>query len=334
MPRIKVVLTVEFDADSPDQEVIDLALNQLLLLQPSCSIISKRVIEIDGTVVGENDASSLQSMSIARESRSSARPRSRDGLDGDTYRPDHSDRGRDQRGDSYRPASSTNHASSSRIDSYRPNKNLSSDTATMHPDRMKFMTRSENPKGPYGTRYDALAEGMIFKPSSQSSSVTKPNHGRRGAHYSPPPRRDRSASPARTPRRSERLRSAAATSRVVTRPLGTESAEDLSHLPRKPSERELSHVARLEIWRLKREETMKRIKAGLGALEEPAPRTLAKGPLSERNRFERQQESTCTRLSTNIRSVSSLPPPTSSLNPTFYPNNHIHTNPVTRTRHN
>ena len=299
MPRIKAVLTVEFNVDSPDQEAIELALDELLLLQPSCSLVSKRVIEIDGTAIGENVASSLPSMSIARESRSAPSPSSSDDLDGNTYRPDYSDRGTDQRFDSYRPASSTNHASSSRIDSYRPNEYLS-DTAIMHPDRMKLTTRSETFKGSYGTRYDALVESMIVSPSSQPSSLDKNNRDRGGDHYSPPPCRDRSASPKPTPRRSERLRSAAASGGAISNPPSTDLAEVLSHLPRKLTDRELFLEKRLERRRLKREEIIKRHRAASGALEELAPRVPFKGPSAERNRFAKQQESTYAKLSTNI----------------------------------
>jgi hypothetical protein len=290
---------VEFNADSPDQEAIELALDELLLLQPSCYIVSKRVIEIDGTLIGENGLSSLQSISIARESKSAPSPSSPSGLKGDTYRPDYSDRGTDQRYNSYRPTSSTNHASSSRIDSYRPHEYLS-DTAIMHPDRMKLTTRSENPNGSYGTRYDALVDSMIVSPSSQPSSLDKDNRDRGGDHYTPPPRRDRSASPKRTPRRSERLRSAAASGGAIASPPSTESAVDLSHLPRKLSDRELFLEKRLERRRLKREAIIKRAMAGPGGLEELAPRTPFKGPSAELNRFAKQQESTYAKISTNI----------------------------------
>jgi hypothetical protein len=306
-----VVLTVEFHAESPDQEAIELALDELLLLQPSCSIISKRVVEIDGTVMGENHDSSLLSLSTAGESRSAPSSSLLNGLDGDTYRPDYSDRGNDRgtdlRFDSYRPASSTNHPSSSRIDSYRPNEQLFN-TAIMHPDRMKLATRSENPKGTYGTRYDALIDSMIVSPPSQRCGLDKSNGDRRGEHYSPPARRDRSASPLRTPRRSERLRSAAASSGDIARPSGTDLVEGSSHLPRKPSDRELFLEKRLERRRLKREEITKRNRAGSGALEELAPRTPFKGPSAERNRFAKQLESTYAELSTNIIGLPDLVP--------------------------
>lgn len=311
MPRIIVVLTVQFDADSPDQEIIDLALDQVLVVQPSCKIISKRVAEIDGIAVGGEDPLPLES--IARGSRFSPRDRFRHGVDGDTYRPDYSDRGRDQRFDSYRPGSSAGQASSSRaMDSYRPNEHVSSsNSAIVHPDRQKVMTLSEkvdaltkngelppighhpedSSSGVYGTRYDALIEGMVFTPAPQSSTLKKPNRGHRGAHYSPPPRRDRSASPENRPRRSDRLRSAATSGKDIVSPPGRKPRDDMSDLRKRLSNYEKSQESKLERWRWHREEDEKRTEAGPGSLEELAPKTLAKALPSERNKFEKQQES-------------------------------------------
>ena len=278
MPKIKMALVVEFDADRPDQNTIHLALEQMLHLQPACSMVSKRVIEIDGTAaVGEDDLSSAET--IARYSRSAATMGPRDGVQGDSYRPDYSARSRDQLLDSYRPATLDGHgASSPGIDSYRPNEKVSS---AIHPDRQKIMALSDetvdfpneggglSSSAILGTRYDALVEDMVFTPHSQlltnnSSSNNDTRTRRSGSHYSPPPRRDRSASPQTGRRRSERLRSAPS---------------------RNVSDHETSHKTKLERWKQRRDEDVKRIEATRGSIENLAPLFSAKG------RFERQRES-------------------------------------------
>lgn len=276
---------VEFDADQSDQNTILLALDQILHLQPACSIVSKRIVEIDGTAaVGEDDLSSAET--IARYSRSSATVGPRDGIHGDSYRPVYSERSRDQLLDSYRPGTVDGHGTSSRgIDSYRPNGRVSSDLAAIHPDGQQLMTRSDetndfqneggglSSSATLGTRYDALVEDMVSTPNSQlmtnSNSNNKDTHTRTrtrrsGSHYSPPPRRDRSASPQNARRRSERIRSAPS---------------------RNMSEHETSHKTKLERWKHCRDEEVKRIEAAHGSLEYLAPL------FSDKGRFERQRES-------------------------------------------
>lgn len=114
MPKIKVNLTVEFETDRPDYNV-DLVLDQVLFLQPSCKIISKTLTEIDGAPYSGDVVFS------------------RDGFRENSYRPDYSGRERDQGWiDSYRPGPSVDHVPSSRsmIDSYRPEDRASSDAAS------------------------------------------------------------------------------------------------------------------------------------------------------------------------------------------------------------
>ncbi|ERF73896.1 hypothetical protein EPUS_05908 [Endocarpon pusillum Z07020] len=280
MPKIKMALVVEFDADQSDHNTIHLALDQILHLQPACSIVSKNIIEIDGTpTVGADGLSSAET--IARYSRSSATVGPRDGVQGDSYRPDYSERSRDQLLDSYRPGTLDGHGASSRgIDSYRPNGKVSSDPAAIHPDRQKIMTRSDetidftneggglSSSAVLGTRYDALVEDIVFTPNSQpttnnNSSYKDTRTRRSSSHYSPPPARDRSASPQNGWRRSERLRTAPSRNR---------------------SEHETSHKTKLERWKQRRDEEMKRLEAARGSLEFLAPL------FSDKGRFERQRE--------------------------------------------
>lgn len=258
-----MALVVEFDADQSDQNTILLALDQILHLQPACSIVSKRVVEIDGTAaVGEDD--------IARYSTSSAI---------DSYRPDYSERSRDQLLDSYRPGTVDGHATSSRgFDSYRPNGRVS-DLAAIHPDTQQLMTRSDetndfqNEGGELssstvlGSRYHALVDDMVLTPNSQLMTNNNDTHTRTrrsGSHYSPPPRRDRSASPQNERHRSERLRTAPS---------------------RNMSQRETSHKTKLERWKNRRDEEMKRTEAARGSLEYLAPL------FSDKGKFEKQRES-------------------------------------------
>ncbi|KAF7505315.1 hypothetical protein GJ744_001018 [Endocarpon pusillum] len=287
MPQIKMALVVEFDAVQSDPNTILLELDQILHLQPACSIVSKRVIEIDGTAAaGEDDLSSAETM--ARYSRSSATMGPWDGILGDSYRPDYSERSRHQIIDSYRPGTLDGHGASSRgIDSYRPNGKVSSDPAASHPERQKMMTRSDktidflneggglSSSAVLGTRYDALVENMVFTPRSQimtdnnnNSSSSNNNNDTRtrrsSSHYSLPPARDRSASPQKGSRRSERLRTAPGS--------------------RNMSEHETSHQTKLERWKDRRDGEMKRIEAAPGSLENLA--TL----FSDKGKFERQRE--------------------------------------------
>lgn len=51
MPKIKAILALEFEADGSDQRSIDAALDQVLVLQPSCKVVSKVITEVDRKAV-------------------------------------------------------------------------------------------------------------------------------------------------------------------------------------------------------------------------------------------------------------------------------------------
>ncbi len=279
MPKIRVALLVEFDADQSDQNTIDLALDQILHLQPSCTVISKRFTEIDGTAAGvETDLSSAET--IARYSGSSIPTGRRNSTQGDSYRPDYSERSKDQLLDSYRPGTLDGYGVSSRnIDCYRHDEHVSSNAAAIHPNRHNIVTLSEekldsqivngglSSSAILGTRYDALAEDMVFadtpKPLINNININRTRPRRSGSHYSPPPARDRSASPQNSRRRSERLRSAPS---------------------RKMSEHETTHKTKFEGWKQRRDEGLKRVEANPNSLEGLASIFSAKG------KFENQRE--------------------------------------------
>ncbi len=278
MPKIRVALVVEFDADQSDQDTIDLALDQILHLQPSCKIVSKRVTEIDGTTAGlEDDLFSAETN--ARHSRSSETTGRRDITRGDSYRPDYPERSKDQLLDSYRPGTLDVHGVLSRnIACYRNNEHISSNAAAIYPDRQRTMTVSEETLDSHtgngglsssailGTRYAALAEDMVFghNPKPLTNNDINNSHTRRsGSHYSPPPARDRSASPQNGRRRSERLRSA---------PL------------RNVSQHETTHKTKLERWKQRQDKELKRIETKPNSLEDLASIFSAKG------KFETQRE--------------------------------------------
>ena len=300
MPKIKVALTVEFEVDSADPRTIDLALDQVILLQPSCKIVSKSVIEIDGVAVGGQDP--LSSDFLGKEP-----PReSQNGGHGDSYRPDYAyqDDRDQQRIDRYRPGFSD--GCSRAIDSYRPQFSTSART---RPDRQRVMNPSEKidaritRPGLLGTRFDALIEELAGTANPQPKRNRRDRA--REAHYSPPPRRDRSASPSSSipPRRSDRLRShiTTANSNGTVCPAGqrersrSRSRDSISDLRRKLCEYEESQEGRLEKWgwqRRRDDEDAKRRDVGgrSGSLEQLAPKIVAKGPTGERHKFERQQE--------------------------------------------
>ncbi len=274
MPKIRVALVVEFEADQSDQDTIELALDQILHLQPSCTVVSKRVTEIEGIAVGvEDDLSSAER--VARYSRSSFPTGRQDSTQVDSYRPDYPERSKSQLVDSYRPGTSDGHGALPRnIDCYRHDE-----AAAIHPDRQKIMTLSEDDvdsrnrngclssSATLGTRHDALVQDMVFaytpKPLTNSNNVNNAHSRRSGSHYSPPPVRDRSASPQNGRRRSERLRSAPS---------------------RKTSEHETTHQTKLERRKQRRDEGLKRVENKLNSLEDLASIFSAKG------RFETQKE--------------------------------------------
>ncbi len=337
MPRIKVNLMVEFEADKvgSDQD-IDLALDQVLLLQPSCKLVSKRVAEIDGEVVGGGAGCSLLDPISRRATHASTALWN--GFHGDSYRPDypHHDRDRDRdtgsRFDSYRPAPvslDVDARSFRAVDSYRPKDHLSSDSAAMHPDRQKALSfpvlpelvdnNGELPPIGYekfdpqqaqaiglGTRYDTLIEDMVFPPGDpQSPRPKKKNrHGNRGAHYSPPPRPDRSASPSSSGnalRRSDRLRGdAPGTSRAkeIVWPPGRRSRDLIPDARREGSSEEALENRLVSLSR-KRDEDLKTMDAEPGSLEALASTVVAKDAVGPKNKFEKQWEREYHRCSAN-----------------------------------
>jgi hypothetical protein len=261
MPKIKVNLTVEFETDKPDYNV-DVALDQVLFLQPSCKIISKTLTEIDGIPYFGDVIFS------------------RNGFHEKSYRPDYSGHERDQgRIDSYRPGPSVDHVPSSRsvIDSYRPEDRASSDAVRGNADRQNETNPSKytenSTSGVLDTRYGPLIADMIVSPDPQSSRTGK-IRGRHPEHYSPPPRRDRSASPPRAVRRSDRLRSAPSSKEVVWPPR-REPRDPMSDVRRK--------LAAYE-------EEMKLPDAEPGSLEALAAKSALNASIRPDSRFERQRE--------------------------------------------
>jgi hypothetical protein len=261
MPKIKVNLTLEFEIDKPEHNV-ELVLDQVLLLQPSCKIISKTLTEIDDVPYSGDVIFS------------------RNGFHENSYRPDYSGRERDQgRIDSYRPGPSVDHVPSSRsmIDSYRPKDRASSDAARGNADRQYETNPSEDTEnstsGVLDTRYGPLIADMIIPPGPQSSRTRK-IRGRHPEHYSPPPRRDRSASPPCAVRRSGRLRSAASSKEVVWPPR-REPRDSMSDIRRKSAAYE---------------EEMKLPDAEPGSLEALAAKSALNASIRPDGRFERQRE--------------------------------------------
>jgi hypothetical protein len=301
MPKIQAILKVEFEANSSNQEVIDLALDQVLLLQPACRVISKTVSEIDGRVVSSQEDLRHLNNNIWGDGGSPS-----NGVGGDTYRPDYSEHDRDKdkdrrrdRGshiDSYRPGTPEHNLSNSRsLDSYRPANFSSSDPLTLHPDGYKVVDLDISTPGPLGTRYDALVDSMIFTADSRSSRPKKKKH--RIQHYSPPPasRRDRSASPRASAgvRRSSRLRAASNGEAVRSSPPGLRMGHG-----RKVSSDE-THTSRLqerqtdeddERRRRRRRRSGGEVDPRLSPLEILAPRTVAKDLTGEKTKFEKQQD--------------------------------------------
>lgn len=292
MPTIKANLIVEFEADTPVQEAIDIALDQVLLLQPSCKLVSKTILEIDGEAL--NRENPFIHATTSTEFRHSLTTR-RNGAHGDSYRPEYSERDSPQRIDNYRP-SSPHGLSFQPIDSYRPNDNVSSSSTGLHPGKNKLVESPEFMHYPtaadpqsllsigaseLGTRYDALIDSLVFNPDPQSSRPKKSRGCRRPpSHYSPP-RHNRSASPPSSElRRSERLRAA-------------ESGKGLVW----PSERKLSlpeahERRRWELEQRRKEEETEQSAAEPGSLEALAPKMVAKDvAASGRLKFAKQQES-------------------------------------------
>jgi hypothetical protein len=297
MPKIKAVLTVEFEADSSDQEIIDLALDQVLILQPSCKVTSKTIAEIDGEVVNQQNPFSPDSTrSICPRKPSSGRHNS---VHGSSYRPEYSDRDRDRRIDSYRPGSLDVQSTSRPIDSYKPRDyisnsgEVSSDAQRgIHSSDMfghRTTVDSDVPSaGPpsLGTRYDALVGSMLFgRPFYHFGSEKRSS---RLDHYSPQPRPDRSASPSRRLRRSDRLRAV----------FGEESMRfpDSAKRPGSGFTRKASFDETHESGRWERKQQLKeddrQIRVEPGSLEALAPRIVAKDlAAGGRNKFEKQRES-------------------------------------------
>ena len=281
------MLKVEFEADSSDRQVIDLALDQILLLQPSCRILSKTISEIDGKVVNYEDLHSLNTSSGDGEPSSN-------GVRGDTYRPDYSHHDflllvvhRDI---------------NSHVDSYRPMNVSSSDALTIHPDRQQMKDHDIPTRGPLGTRYDALVDSMIFPTEyPQSSRPKRKKH--RIEHYSPPPasRRDRSASPKASAglRRSNRLRASTASAKETVWPApgrwrdsgsssghGRKVSSDETHASRLEERRRNDDVAR----RRRRRSGGEVEPASASSLETLVPRIVAKDFMGGKTKFEKQQD--------------------------------------------
>ncbi len=297
MPKIQVILRVEFEAESSDQQTIHLALDQVLSLQPSCRVISKTISEIDGQLVHGEDPRAYSV--IPGIGGSSA-----NGICGDTYRPSYSERDGDRGRDRH-------HDRNSRIDSYRPTNASSSRALILHPDRSESVhppdpssTDDTEDAAHLGSRYNTLIDSMMFTTDPQSSRSKYKNH--QIEHYSPPPasRHDRSASPRASGvlRRSVRLR--AASDREIG---GSAPDGDKVGRARKASFDE-THVSRLQGWKERRgrgdgendnDERLRKRNGGdrgevepapSSSLEVLAPRTVAKEPAGEKSRFEKQQD--------------------------------------------
>jgi hypothetical protein len=302
MPKIKAVLTVEFEADSSDQEIIDLALDQVLILQPSCKVTSKTIAEIDGEVVNQQSPFSLDSTpSSCPRHQSSGR---QNGVHGSSYRPEYSDRDRDRRIDSYRPGSLDVQSTSRPIDSYKPRDytsnpgKVSSDAqrGILSPDMFDHRTTvdgdvpSAGPSG-LGTRFDALIGSMVFRPPSYHFGSEK--RSSRLDHYSPQPRPGRSASPSRRLRQSDRLRAVSGEEIMRFPDRARKTGSDFT---RKASFDETHESGRWER-KQQRKEDERQIGAEPGSLEALAPNIVAKDlAAGGRNKFEKQRESKYTLL--------------------------------------
>lgn len=262
MPKFQAILTLEFEADSSDQAAIDLELDQILLLQPSCRIISKTICEIDDR---ELNPSQHRDHTLVRPDREGAA----NGIHGDSYRPVYSD--------NERAGYVDRHA---RIDSHRsyspPERGVRNRVQESTP-----IPSNDRNKSNFGTRYDALVDSMTsnheylqsLHPSRSPNIRTQPP--RRTEHYSPPParsRRDRSASPVATSsrglRRSDRLRNASNRESVGSKNVG--KREKSASVGRRGS-------VQAEV--------------GSTSLEVLAPNTISKDFVGGgRSRFEKQQE--------------------------------------------
>lgn len=301
MPKLRVNLTVEFDADISDPD-LQVSLDKVLSLQPSCKLVSKKLTEINGIALSED----LTATPLVNGNS-------------DSYRPDYSN----QDGEHHRPSFPSDHVSSSRLtlDSYRPMHHL------LYASGLPSADRKDTGSSPYtidrqpntgekplsthhqesvptsailGTRYDALIADMIAPPRiSPSSTYNKgrKNRIRQGAHYSPPPsRRDRSASPSH-PRRSDRLRASSFRDYGRTRPQSRSRSQDsLEELHRElakippPQPRHVETTA----------EELEMVGRGThptrpGSLKMLAAGTVAKDlvGLKDRTKFQRQQERMC-----------------------------------------
>lgn len=181
MPKIKAFLALEFEADGSDQASIDLALDQALILQPSCQLVSKMIAAVDGRAVNGDSVSKASAMLEPAHATTGQGS----GLRGDSYGPGYaSPGGGNERTDSYRIATPSG-PSVPAIDCYQPTHQALSTAAAVYPGGQATLPSSgpagyqtsNTPLSPTGYTAGLSLPGPVQSPTSdraQPSMTHKP----------------------------------------------------------------------------------------------------------------------------------------------------------------